>query len=91
MEKLELQIQEQLKVLVPKAKNIELHATVSDSSYAIEFIAEVDGKKMQCYDMADNGLIDEDELNQVLAEIADGIRKDAGYKKGEVNKLSFTF
>lgn len=91
MEKLELQIQEQLKVLVPKAKNIELHATVSDSSYAIEFIAEVDGKKMQCYDMADNGLIDEDELNQVLAEIADGIRKDASCKKGEVNKLSFTF
>lgn len=91
MEKLELQIQEQLKVLVPKAKNIELRATVSDSSYAIEFIAEVDGKKMQCYDMADNGLIDEDELNRILAEISDDIRKDASYKKGEVNKLSFTF
>ena len=48
------------------------------------------GKKLQCYEMADNGQIDEDELEAVLQEIAKVLRTSPTYKSGSPNKFSFT-
>ena len=45
---------------------------------------------MQCYDMIDNGLIDESTFDSVVKEIATQIRLSPEYKNGEVNKLQFT-
>ena len=56
----------------------------------IQFFATINGKRMQCYDMIDNGLIDESTFDSVVKEIATQIRLSPEYKNGEVNKLQFT-
>ena len=51
MTELELFVSEQIKTLVPNYEALELKATVSSSSFSVEFFATVDGKKMQCFEM----------------------------------------
>ena len=81
---------EQLSRLLPDYEEIDFRANISDSSYSVEFFVTADGKRMQCYEMADEGIIDEDELNACTEAIANYARKTADFKKGEVNKYSFT-
>ena len=56
MTELELFVSEQIKTLVPNYEALELKATVSSSSFSVEFFATVDGKKMQCFEMIDAGM-----------------------------------
>ena len=79
----------QIAKIVPAFDNLELSATVSDTSYSIEFFVLINGEKKQCYELADNGVIDEDRLGEVLSKIAEYIRKGSDYKKGSINKISF--
>lgn len=80
---------EQISKIVPEFDNLELRATVSDTSYSIEFFVLINGEKKQCYELADDGVIDEEKLDKVLARIAEYIRKGADYKKGSINKVAF--
>ena len=43
----------------------------------------------QCYELADDGIIDEEELDEVFARIAEYIREGSDYKKGSINKVTF--
>ena len=49
MIELEVFVSEQIKTLIPNYDAVELKATVSSSSFSVEFFATVDGKKMQCF------------------------------------------
>lgn len=89
MTNLKIYAKEQIATLIPKVENLELRATVSDSSYSIEFFVLVGGERKQCYELADDGIVDEEKLDQVLSLIAEYIRNDADYKKGSVNKVTF--
>ena len=80
---------EQIAKIVPEFDNLELRATVSDTSYSIEFFVSINGEKKQCYELADNGIIDEEELDEVFARIAEYIRKGDDYQKGNINKIDF--
>ena len=80
---------EQIAKIVPEFDNLKLKATVSDTSYSIVFFVTINGKKKQCYELVDDGVIDEDELDEVLAKIADYIRKGPDYRKKNTNKVSF--
>lgn len=80
---------EQIAKIVPEFNNLELRATVSDTSYSIEFFVSINGEKKQCYELADNGIIDEEELDEVFARIAEYIRKGDDYQKGNINKIDF--
>lgn len=80
---------EQIAKIVPEFDGLELKATVNDSSYSVEFFVMINGERKQCYELADDGAVDEDELDEVLARIAEFIRKGPDYKKGTVNKVSF--
>lgn len=80
---------EQIATIIPKFDSLELRAVVSDSSYSVEFFVIIDGEKKQCYELADEGLIDEENLERVLALIADHIRNSADYKKGDINEINF--
>ena len=80
---------EQIAKIVPEFDNLELRATVSDSSYSVEFFVMINGERKQCYELVDDGAVDEDELDEVLAQIAEYIRKGADYKKGSIHKAAF--
>lgn len=90
MSELEKNISDQIKKLVPVFDKLELKANIGDNSYSIEFFVTIDGKKMQCYDMVDDGLLDEKDLDEVSKHIANYIRSTASYEGGKINKITIT-
>lgn len=83
-------IKNKLYHLVPNADVFEVRANIGDSSHSIEFFATIKGKKYQCYDLVDIGLIDEHKLDKTFNDIAITIRKNPEYNKGKINKYTFT-
>ena len=87
MSDLETFISKEISLLIPSFENIDFRAQIGDSSYSVEFFVTINGKKMQCYDMVDKGLIKESKLDSVSESIAKFIRRMPSYKKGTINKI----
>ena len=79
-----------VKELVPDFDKMEFRASIGDTSRSIEFFVWVNGEKMQCYELADAGEIDESQMEKMFDSFAGAIRKSEEYRKGEVNKISFS-
>jgi len=90
MSDLETFISKEISLLIPSFENIDFRAQIGDSSYSVEFFVTINGKKMQCYDMVDKGLIKESKLDSVSENIAKFIRRMPSYKKGTINKIKLT-
>ena len=88
MSNLEKYMSEQIKKIVPTFDKLELRTNVGDTSYSVEFFVTTSGEKMQCYDMVDDGLIKEKDLDAVFESIAKYIRQTSDYQKGKINKIS---
>lgn len=88
MTELECFIAEQIKILVPSYDTVEFRATVSSSSFSVEFFATVDGKKMQCFEMIDDGKFTEKSFNVVSKAIANYCRELENFNVDGVNKYS---
>ena len=88
MTELELFVSEQIKTLVPNYEALELKATVSSSSFSVEFFATVDGKKMQCFEMIDAGMFTEKNFNVVSKAIANYCRGLNGFNADGINKYT---
>ena len=86
MTELELFVSEQIKTLVPNYEALELKATVSSSSFSVEFFATVDGKKMQCFEMIDAGMFTEKNFNVVSK--ANYCRGLNGFNADGINKYT---
>ena len=56
----------------------------------LNFLQQSTERKMQCYDMADNGMIKEKDLDVAFNAIAEYIRKTADYIPGTINKIKFS-
>ena len=78
----------QIKKLVPKFDSLKLKASVSKSSYSIEFFVTVNGKKMQNFEMIENEMFTEKEFNNVSKNIANYIRKMPNFDQSKVNKYT---
>lgn len=88
MTELELFVAEQIKTLVPSYDIVELKATVSASSFSVEFFATVDGKKMQCFEMVDEGMFTEKNFNTVSKAIANYFRGLSDFNTDGINKYT---
>lgn len=88
MTELELFIAEQIKKLVPSYDAVDLKATVSSSSFSVEFFATVAGKKMQCFEMIDNGMFTEKNFNAVAKAIANHFRGLSDFNVDGINKYT---
>jgi len=88
MTELERFICEQVSKIVPVFEKLEVRANIGDSSYSVEFFATINGKRMQCYDMVDEDLMKEKDLDAVSEAIAKYVRQRSEYHKGEINKIS---
>lgn len=90
MSELEDFIKKKLVLLVPNSEKLEVCANIGDNAVSLEFFATINGKRLQCIDMIDNGLIDEEVFDSIAKEIAIQVRLSPEYKKGVVNKIQFT-
>lgn len=88
MTELELFVSEQIKTLVPNYEAVELKATVSSSSFSVEFFATVGGKKMQCFEMIDEGAFTEKNFNIASKAIANYCRGLADFNADGINKYT---
>lgn len=88
MSELELFISKQIKILVPSFETIELKASVSTSSFSIEFFATINGKRMQCFEMIDEGMFTEKDFNAVSKTIANYFRGLPNFKANSINKYT---
>ena len=78
MNQIEKYTAEKLKPLCPQAEAMEVRAEISNCSYYIVFFATVDGVKKQCYEMIDNGELDETATEHCFYKIAKYVRDHAG-------------
>lgn len=88
MTELECFISKQIEILVPSYDAVELRATVSSSSFSVEFFVTVDGKKMQCFEMIDKGFFTEKQFNTVSKAIANYFRALPGFNEDGINKYN---
>ena len=66
----EIFVSKQIRTLVPNYDSVELKATVSSSSFSVEFFITISGKKMQCFEMIDKGMFIEKNFNIISKAIA---------------------
>ena len=90
MTELEIFVAEQIKTLVPIYDTVELKATVSTSSFSVEFFATVDGKRMQCFEMIDEGMFTEKNFNAASKAIANYFRGLSDFNTDGINKYIVT-
>lgn len=81
-------IAEQVKTLVQKYDRMELNAAVSLSSFSVEFFVTLNGKKMQCFEMIDEGVFSEKKFNEVSKNIANYLREQPDFKEDGINKYT---
>lgn len=90
MKKLETQALELVKELFPDFEKMEFNATVGDASHSIEFFVWTNNERLQCYELADNGEINEMKMESLFDAYAGYVRSSDVYKRGEINKVHFT-
>lgn len=88
MTELELFVSEQIKALVQHYDKVELKATVNSTSFSVEFFATINGKRMQCFQMIDEGMFTEKNFNSISKAIANHIRKLPDFKTDGINKYT---
>lgn len=88
MAAMEKYISDQVLKIIPSFEKLEFRAYIGDDSYSIEFFVTIDKKRKQCYDMVDEGLIKEQDLDTISEAIADYIRNSSNYEKGKINEIS---
>lgn len=62
-------------------------ASVTETSYEVFFYAFIDGNPVQCFELAEQNLLDENELDAVFANIVE-IIKDAKVYQNDMNNIA---
>lgn len=88
MTKLESFVSEQIKTLVPNFDAVDLNATVNSTSFSVEFFATVGGKRMQCFEMMEDGMFTEKNFNKVSRAIANYLRELPDFNAEGINEYT---
>ncbi|MEF9939687.1 MAG: hypothetical protein RR768_06170 [Clostridium sp.] len=86
--KIETLLYDALKSVIPAdATKTVLFAEVGETSYEIQFFSLLQDAKQyqQCFQMAEQGALDENALDGAFERIADLIRRDEQYKQNKIN------
>ena len=90
MSELEKFVADTLAPLLPSYEKLDVRANIGDKTHSVEFFATINGEKRQCYDMADSGMIKEEDLDAAFKAIAEYVRSTADYIPGTINKIKFS-
>ena len=86
----EIFVSKQIRTLVPNYDSVELKATVSSSSFSVEFFITISGKKMQYFEMIDKGMFTEKNFNIISKAIANHFRGLPNFNTDSINKYTIT-
>lgn len=89
--KLETVVFDKIKKVLPETSTkTVLFANVSDTSYEIFFYSLWgQGEYRQCYELAENGILDAYLLDEVFAGISESIRADCHFRQDSINVFTF--
>lgn len=80
------------KVLPLSASKSVLYACVSDTSRELFFYSLMeDGTWKQCFSLAEEGFLEENELEEIFSDIADAIKTDKKFQVSKLNLFSVIF
>lgn len=65
--------------------DIELLALVTDTSYEVVFYAKYDGKMRQSNELAENGALSLDFVDEIYNNVAEIVRSDSKYDASKMN------
>ena len=74
-----------LKIEAKGLSDIELLALVTDTSYEVVFYAKYDGKMRQSNDLAEDGILTLDIVDEIYAAVAKDLREDKKYDSSKMN------
>ena len=74
---------------IPQYEKLEVDAIVNDDSYSIVFYATINGKRLQCYQLADMGIVSEKIVDAAFEDIAKFIRASDEYNTAQLNEYDF--
>lgn len=89
--KLETMVYDRLKHILPDdAKHVVVFSCVTDDYYELFFYAAMPGTGyVQCYQLAEEDLLDANQLDRVFSQIAMDIRSASQYQRGQINVFTF--
>lgn len=80
------------KVLPLSASKSVLYACVSDTNRELFFYSLMEGGTWkQCFSLAEEGLLEENELEEIFSDIADVIKADKKFQVSKLNLFSVIF
>ena len=74
-----------LKIEAKGLSDIELLALVTDTSYEVVFYAKYDGKMCQSNNLAEDGILTLDFVDEIYATVAKVVREDKKYDSSKMN------
>ena len=88
--KAETLIYEKVRPIIPiGSEKTVFFASVTETSYEMFFYAFLDGKPKQCYALAEQNVLDANELDSVFKEVATIIRESKMFRKEKNNIVTF--
>lgn len=84
--KLETLIYDKVRNIIPdRSEKTIFFVAVGETSYEVFFYARIDGEVYQCFELAEQEKLDENELDVVFAEVVNVIRKSTAYSLSNKN------
>lgn len=84
-------IYDKVRRIIPKeSSKTVFFAAVTETSYEVFFYAYIDGNPVQCFELAEQGMLDENELDIVFAYIVDIIKESEFYQNDKNNIATIT-
>ncbi|MCC8168762.1 MAG: DUF600 family protein [Clostridiales bacterium] len=89
--KTETIIYDEIKKVIPTgSRKTVFFAEVTETSYEIYFYAFTGEKPVQCYTLAEQGELDENELDAVFEAVSNIIKQSKAYDKNKMNIATIT-
>lgn len=84
-------IYEKVRPIIPEgsSKNV-FFASVTETSYEVFFYSYIDNNPIQCFELAEQGKLDENELDAVFAAVVDVLKESKIYKADKNNIATIT-
>ncbi len=77
---------DKVRLIIPNGSSKTVFfASVTETSYEVFFYTYINANPIQCFDLAEQNLLDENELDAVFAYIVEVIRNADVYKKDKNN------
>ena len=84
-------IYDKIKNIVPvnSDKNI-FFAAIGETSFEMLFYSYIDNKPVQCFDLAEQNILDENMLDETFEDITNIIKSSKSYDDGKLNVVTIT-